>query len=187
MGCGGNTKVGWVNIDLYSAPDVLYWDLRSRWPFDYGSACFILAEHVFEHFERPDETAVFLRECLRCLEPGGTLRLVVPDAGKYLHLYCETGWDGLARTRPLVKNGSVYDDAWLSQCYRTKMEMINAVFRQHGDHKYAYDAETLILTLRDAGFVDVIERQFSAALDSESRKSESLYVEGRKAAHNGPA
>jgi hypothetical protein len=66
------------------------------------------------------------------------------------------------------------------------MEFINAVFRQDGQHKYAYDAETLIVMLQDAGFSSSCETNYNVSsdpnmtLDAPARKTESLYVEGRK-------
>ncbi len=66
------------------------------------------------------------------------------------------------------------------------MELINEVFRQGIEHKYAYDADTLMMKLRDAGFGRVIHQSFGVSeaghspLDSPSRRAESLYVEGIK-------
>ena len=66
------------------------------------------------------------------------------------------------------------------------MEFINEVFRQGGEHKYAYDADTLIMKMQDIGFAQVIQQSYgvSAAsgkpLDTQSRSAESLYVEGIK-------
>jgi hypothetical protein len=66
------------------------------------------------------------------------------------------------------------------------MRLINAVFRQHGEHKYAYDAETLVLILRQAGFSQVIPQTFGVSIDpdmapdSEARKTERLYIEAVK-------
>jgi hypothetical protein len=66
------------------------------------------------------------------------------------------------------------------------MELVNAVFRQGAEHKFAYDAETLMLDLRAAGFSAVQRQAFGksfaedALLDTPERASESLYVEARK-------
>jgi hypothetical protein len=63
------------------------------------------------------------------------------------------------------------------------MELINGVFRQNGEHKYAYDAETLIKLIRRCGFARVTEQEFGKSLLSElvldrrDRARESLYVE----------
>ena len=54
------------------------------------------------------------------------------------------------------------------------------------DHKYAYDEETLILVLQNAGFSKVIQHSCGISLylgmasDREDRSSESLHVEAVK-------
>lgn len=194
IACGSRPLEGWVNIDVFPvSPFVIAWDCRRSIPLSDRSAAFIFAEHFFEHMERPNQTDRFLSECLRVLEPGGIIRLVVPDAGLYLHKYCEPGWDGLAETRPLRKENGAYFDYWPplprhaahAAPYATKMEFINHVFRQFGDHRYAYDAETLIHTISTAGFEQVAQQQFGVSKagscpDTKEHRSESLYVEGVK-------
>jgi predicted SAM-dependent methyltransferase len=181
VGCGMNAAPGWVNIDLEGAAGVFIWDCRRSMPFDDGSVESIFAEHVFEHLDA-DGATKFLRECKRCLQEGGLLRLVVPDAGRYLHLY-SGDWAGFLPVRPLFEEGGYYRDRWLNRIYKTKMEFVNEVFRQGTQHKYAYDAETLILRLKEAGFSKVIEKSYrmtcghDAPLDTAERASESLYVE----------
>jgi hypothetical protein len=66
------------------------------------------------------------------------------------------------------------------------MQFLNEIFRQGYEHKYAYDDETLILVMRQAGFPDPVAQQFAISLDpkmasdSEDRRMESLYVEAVK-------
>jgi hypothetical protein len=63
------------------------------------------------------------------------------------------------------------------------MELINVVFRQWEEHKFAYDYETLALVLSQAGFRTIRQQSFGETLspeiclDLERRASESLYVE----------
>jgi hypothetical protein len=65
------------------------------------------------------------------------------------------------------------------------MMVVNSIFRGHG-HLYAYDYETLKVLLESQGFIDVKQesfkhgRQEKLLVDSESRASESLYVEAVK-------
>jgi predicted SAM-dependent methyltransferase len=164
----------------------MYWDCTKGLPFKDGTVEAIYSEHFFEHLDYESEAKQFLRECLRCLKPQGTLRIVVPDAGAYIRLYAKGDWDETATRRPLFKEGDNYRDCWLGSLYRTRMEFINAIFRQYGAHKYAYDAETLLLLLQEAQFSSSFETTYNVssdpnmALDSPQRKSESLYVEGRK-------
>jgi predicted SAM-dependent methyltransferase len=182
IGCGKQVAEGWVNIDLGGPPEVFRWDCRRGMPFDDGSVTEIFAEHVFEHFD-PSTASLFLAECHRCLQADGIARIVVPDAGKYVQLY-QGDWSGLVPLRPLIKEEGHYRDYWLERTYRTKMELINEIFRQGVEHKYAYDADTLILRMREAGFERVLQQQFgvsaasAAPLDSKHRAAESLYIEG---------
>jgi hypothetical protein len=66
------------------------------------------------------------------------------------------------------------------------MEVVNAVFRQYFEHKYAYDYATLEFLLKRHGFAEVHKMSFGKSLkpelclDQASRESESLYVEGVK-------
>jgi predicted SAM-dependent methyltransferase len=184
IGCGSNVAHGWVNIDLWGPPGIYRWDCRRGIPFDSEAVKAIFAEHVFEHFT-PAVGAQFLSECYRCLEPGGVVRVVVPDAGKYLRFY-QGDWRAVVAARPLKEENGKYRDFWLEDLYETKMEFINAIFRQGTEHKYAYDAETLIAKFREAGFAKVHERAYGetaidgALLDTAARQTDSLYVEAIK-------
>jgi predicted SAM-dependent methyltransferase len=185
VGCGNNPTPGWINLDIISYPGVYFWDCRSGLPFSDGSIAAIYSEHFFEHLDLHSEASPFLRECLRCLEPGGVLRIVVPDAGAYLQAYMGP-WEVLADMRPLDRAEDGWRDKWLGQIYQTKMQFINAIFRQGYEHKYVYDEETLALVMREAGFANVIVQQFGVstdpnmAPDRNERRAESLYVEGIK-------
>jgi predicted SAM-dependent methyltransferase len=164
----------------------MYWDCTKKLPFNDGTVDAIYSEHFFEHLDYDTEAKHFLRECLRCLKSQGTLRIVVPDAGVYLKLYAKGDWGEIAARRPLSKEGSNYRDFWLGSTYTTRMEFVNAVFRQYGAHKYAYDTETLVLMLLEVGFSRSFETTFNVssdpnmAPDTPQRKSESLYVEAKK-------
>ena len=98
---------------MISDPRIEFWDCRKGMPFSDSTVAAIFTEHFLEHLEYTGEVEEFLRECLRCLRPSGVLRIVVPDAGAYLQLYCEGAWDKIAKQRPLVKEGDCYRDVWL--------------------------------------------------------------------------
>ena len=74
-----------------------------------------------------------------------------------------------------------------SECkYNTPMELINEVFRQGHQHKFAYDFETLSFLLYRYGFSEVVRADYGSSLmpelilDQASRASESIYVDARK-------
>jgi SAM-dependent methyltransferase len=206
IGCGDHPTQGWINLDVASYPGVYFWDCRSGLPFSDGAVAAIYSEHFFEHLDLESEARPFLRECLRCLQPGGVLRIVVPDAGAYLRAYSGIGsrlggvgarmltrlfqrqspWETLAKMRPLDRTANGWRDLCLGAVYQTKMQFMNGIFRQGYEHKYAYDDETLILIMREAGFRNVVAQQFAISLDPKmapdrnGHRTESLYVEAVK-------
>jgi predicted SAM-dependent methyltransferase len=185
IACGDHPTPGWVNLELRPSSNVHFWDCRRGLPFSDGAVAAIYSEHAFEHFDPDTEVKLFLGECLRCLKPSGVLRVVVPDVGAYLRAYGHA-WEPLAAMRQLEAKQGGWHDPWLDEIYQTQMQLVNAVFRQHGEHKYAYDEETLLLILRQAGFSRVLPQRFGISIDrdmapdSEARKTESLYVEAVK-------
>jgi len=185
LGSGSRGHDGWVNLDFLPMKSVnCVWDCRRSLPFDDGSVRFIFSEHVFEHLDYTEEIPAVLSECLRVLQPGGILRIVVPDAGRYLRAYCEPGWDALTQLRDLRAD---HFDRYTICAYGTKMELINEVFRQAYTHKFAYDHETLERVLLHSGFARTERSRFGVSLDPElaidfaDRAHESLYIEGVKA------
>jgi len=77
-------------------------------------------------------------------------------------------------------------DAHFGSKYNTRMELVNVVFRQYFEHKFAWDYETMEFVLRKSGFSGTYLRAFGEsmmdglAIDMPERASESLYVEGVK-------
>jgi predicted SAM-dependent methyltransferase len=185
IGCGSRPTSGWINLDLQPVPGCVFWDCRRGLPFSDNTVTAISSEHAFEHLDLETEAKALLRECRRCLRPGGVLRIVVPDAGAYLRAYGQT-WAVLAAMRPLEPADEGWRDPWLGEVYQTQMQLINAVFRQGEEHKYAYDEETLTLVLREPGFSRIVPQAFAVSIDeqiapdNEARRTESLYVEAVK-------
>ena len=143
----------------------------------------IFTEHVFEHIDYTEEAPYFLSECYRVLQPGGVLRIIVPDAELYLKAYSEGEWAPLEAIRDLAPD---HVDPHNGSRYNTRMELINVIFRQGQEHKFAYDYETLSLLLQRSGFSDVRRQSCGEsvleglAIDKPSRAPESLYVEAVK-------
>jgi predicted SAM-dependent methyltransferase len=179
IGSGGTGKAGWVNIDAFEAPDTTFTqDLRSALPLAEGQARRIFAEHVIEHLDFRDEVGFTLSELHRVLEPGGVLRVIVPDARRFIEAYLS---GDKARWREL---GWALD-AMPHDIY-TPMHIVNHIFHQDGEHKFGYDFETLAFALRRAGFSEVVQQSFGVsfdpelAIDQEQHRPYSLYVDARK-------
>ena len=177
IGSSGTGTESWVNLDIGKHKGLsLRWDCRKSLPLSTDSVLRIRCEHVFEHLSYPDEVKPFLRECRRVLSPGGVLRIVVPDARRYLQAYCSgTGWAELG-----------WDLRQLPEGFETPMDLVNHVFRQEHEHQYAYDFETLKLRLEGAGFRRVELMEFGKSLNNELENDQpvhrpySLYVEAVK-------
>jgi hypothetical protein len=85
VGSGGKGDTGWVNIDSFKHPDSTFdLDIRRPVPLRSGSVRRILAEHVVEHLDFYDDVPKLCKEFFRLLETGGVVRIIVPDAERYL-------------------------------------------------------------------------------------------------------
>jgi predicted SAM-dependent methyltransferase len=175
IGNGPFKHQGWLNLDcsISLKQDVAACDLRRKWPLRSGSAKYIFSEHVFEHFAYPDEIGHVLKECYRILKPGGVLRVIVPDAERYLRAYADDD-EGFVRE----VGGDV----------ASKLSVVNVMMRENGFHKYAYDYGELESVLRNAGFRKVTRSELKASSHDElnldfndpQRDLVSLYAEAVK-------
>jgi predicted SAM-dependent methyltransferase len=178
LGCGGEIKSGWLNIDLDSKADLML-DLRETIPLPDRSAKLIYSEHVFEHFGYPEPIGGLLRECLRILEPGGVLTFAVPDGHLVLEHY-------LNDNHPEVE--AAHKRSNPKWCL-TPMDHVNYCFRLvdcrvefGGAHKWYYDFYSLHRLLENTGLSEIRRRSFDPNLDQAMREVGSLYVECRKPA-----
>jgi SAM-dependent methyltransferase len=177
LGCGRRIFPGWVNVDAYSGPGVdLTWDLRYRLPFGDGSSHLIYSEHVLEHLHQ-DEALDLLRECWRMLQPGGVIRIGVPDASLYLASYAVGDTAFFANLRHL--GGAV-------EPLDNPIDVVNQMFRMGGSHHFAWDYPALRTALGREGFGTV--RRWNAGeasqpelcRDDPAHAFETLYVEAVK-------
>ncbi|BAC09939.1 class I SAM-dependent methyltransferase [Thermosynechococcus vestitus] len=89
LGCGSVfvDSPDWLNLDYVSySPAVRKANLLSRLPLPDGTATLVYSSHFFEHVPRAMVSGL-LRECFRVLQPGGVLRLVVPDLENMVREY----------------------------------------------------------------------------------------------------
>ncbi len=178
VACGPQILDGFVSIDLLPAsPGVIAWDCRRSVPVADGAAAGIRAEQFVEHLETQEELPAFLRDCHRALKPGGVLRIIVPDAERYLHAYCTPDLSGF---RDLQVPDPFPADL------PTRMDVVNHIFHQWHEHRWAYDFETLTHRLNAAGFARVDKMGYRRSLlpalgqDRDVHAPYSLYVDAMK-------
>lgn len=86
LGCGGDYREGWVNMDVEPSlrTDVCHDFTETPWPFKDETFDHILCSHVLEHVPplKPgtsrDALVVILEEMHRVLKPGGTVEVIGP-------------------------------------------------------------------------------------------------------------
>jgi predicted SAM-dependent methyltransferase len=183
IGCGRNVHKDFINIDYLWHPEVdVCWDVKQGIPFPKSSMKGVFVEHCLEHFSLPVAFAV-LKECWRVLAPGGLLRIIVPDAELYLELYHKQRHGDENALFPFQESES-FNDMF------SPIMSVNRVFYQDRDspsgHRFMYDFQLLKLLLHRLGFASARKVNFREGrdpillIDSESRRSESLYVEAEK-------
>ncbi|MGH6972684.1 MAG: class I SAM-dependent methyltransferase, partial [Caulobacteraceae bacterium] len=169
FGCGPNLKPGWVNVDGKPGADLLL-DLARPLPMPSDVAAAAYSEHFLEHLDYPEPAGRFVRECFRVLRPGGLFSVGVPDTEWALRSYAG-GHDYLRACE---------EHRWHPAWCRTELEHINYHFRQDGEHRFAYDLDTLTRLLSEAGFVEIRQRDFDPGLDHPYRAVGTLYLDARK-------
>lgn len=89
IGTGKNYLPGWTNLDIFSSVRAdVYADMTAL-PFDRGSCSMVYACHVLEHGHRHMILAT-LTHWRDLLEPGGILRIAVPDFKACVEWYRRT-------------------------------------------------------------------------------------------------
>lgn len=90
LGCGSRYHPAWTNIDIVpQGPGVIQHDLSRGIPLRGGSCSVVYHAAVLEHMRGTDALA-FLLECHRVLQPGGILRVGVPDLEQLCRVYQHT-------------------------------------------------------------------------------------------------
>ena len=176
--CGPHVIDGFLNLDTNeTVAGVVPWDCRTSLPLEEGMAAGIRAEQFVEHLETREELPAFLSAAHRALRPGGVLRIIVPDAARYLEAYCRSDLSGY---RELAVPDPFPDDL------PTRMDVVNHVFHQWHEHRWGYDFETLEHRLRAAGFGRIVRTGYQQSLDPRLASDRdvhapySLYVDAVK-------
>ncbi len=181
-------RLGLAPADMDDAPrwakQVLLADATRRLPFAAGSVEVIYASHFLEHLSR-DDAGRFLREVRRLLQPGGIVRLVVPDLAAIVGLYSEAlaGGDDSAAD-------SFFENLWVVDKglarYPAWFRPLKAFLRTDV-HQWMYDAASLTARLSETGFVDIRPRGYLESdisclpdVESEPRLQSAVCLEARQ-------
>jgi len=184
VGSGKNQLPGFLNADHYLHKKAAFrFDLRHPLPFDDERWTGIHAHHCIEHLAY-SKALGFFREARRILRPGGTLRVVVPDAETVIRMYAAP-----EKQRMEQLSGIVPSDLWNYVQPKTALGIVNFIF-YCGDYNHlcAWDFESLSGVLKECGFPAVERTRFGKSRDPKmcnidvhaDWESHSLYVEATK-------
>ncbi len=171
-GCGPNPPAGWINADLLSGPGIdLSGDIRDGLPLETGSIQYIASIHALQDLPYLDVVPA-LRELWRVLEPGGILRLGLPDLERAIDAY----------NRRDAAYFYIKDDESATISGKLVIQMT-----WYGENRMMFTEEFGRELLLRAGFRDVVRCALGktaspypeiAALDNRPR--ETLFLEARK-------
>lgn len=150
VGAGNWPLAGFTNLDADATTEPDICAMVPPLPFPDESLDAIYCGHFLEHLDY--ETGQdFLRECHRCLIPGGQLGVVVPDTREVM-----TRW-----LRGDIDHISLMGDMGLTYWPIADLDAICSLFLystiQDSPHRHSYDLGTLQRALRSAGFRVVSE------------------------------
>lgn len=187
LGCGGELKPGWINVDLDGRPlrrairrsptgtVFIPYDLRrGSVPLPDGCCDIVYSSHFFEHLEYHDGVRL-MRDCHRLLRPGGIFRSSLPAFRAMFRAYL----DGSAAYFDEVPLESVRPDVESNTA--TLVDHLNYGVYQYGEHKCVWDEEKLCRVLEGIGF-RARPAEFRADVDPDNavRRRYSFYVEAVK-------
>jgi predicted SAM-dependent methyltransferase len=180
VGCGPNTHEGFINLEYRWHPGIdLCWDVTRGIPLPDHSLRGIFSEHCLEHFPLPTVYSL-LHEFKRLLAPGGTVRIIVPDAELYFDIYDRKRRGDGGAVFPYEEHDSF-------QGIYSPLLSVNRIYytdrHSPAGHRCMFDHALTSALLTAAGFRDVRRESFRKGrdpgllIDTESRAVESLYVE----------
>lgn len=179
LGCGTVFLKDYLNINYWShlqentvyvdpcgvVGTYLYnYDLVNGIPAYPNSLKVIYHCHLLEHLTL-QEGVVFAQKCFDCIEPGGIMRVVVPDLELWISNYHNNNEFFFEEYRRYVL-------AQEPDIYKTKGSILMGMLHNHG-HKCCYDFEMLKRLLERTGFVRIRKTLFQESDLPEIKEIES--------------
>ena len=171
LGLLQEAQLGFIRFARHAS--IHYADATRRIPLPTGAAEVLYASHMLEHLDRV-KAREFLREAMRVLSPGGTLRLSVPDLKIQVERYLNH------QDADAFLDGAYLD---LEKPHGLKGRLAFLLFGGR-QHQWIYDGESLSRLLTEAGFdrpeimpAGKTRIPSPGGLNLREREEESVYVE----------
>ena len=156
-------KNGWTTVDILNSD--ISWDLSKGIPLPDNCVSKIYSSHLLEHIPY-EQLIIFLYECRRVLKVDGEFSVCVPNFRFWVDAYKE---DKLFKERKMWWQPGLIDTG-------SAIDQLNYSAYMKDEHKYMFDEENLINTLKKAGFSNAQLRKFDKTLDLQERDYESIYA-----------
>jgi SAM-dependent methyltransferase len=155
---------------------IVFADASKKIPLPDGSVEVLYTSHMLEHMTRADVTK-FLRDVYRVLMPGGIIRIAVPDIGKLVNRYLDSG-----------DADAFIEGTYLSTPGRKSfLSKLKCLLVGDRHHLWMYDGRSLSKLLTELNFRDPVILppgktmiKDPQSLNLSERAAESVYVEARK-------
>ena len=151
IGSGHNILPGWYNSDLFGPYPL---DATRPFPIPDNSFDRIYSEHMIEHITYI-QSQQMLSECYRILKPGGRIRISCPDLQFLIDMY-------LNPQEIHRRYMDYYTPYWAPR--KEPIFVFNNFVRDWG-HQFIYDRPTLIKSLVDIGFHNILEYNVRESAD----------------------
>jgi SAM-dependent methyltransferase len=140
---GHKSREGWIVTNV-NAVARLHLDATKRWPLKDDTVELVFSDNVIEHLTLQAGRAM-LAEARRCLQPGGTIRVVTPDLRAHVEMY-------LSGTASLHNEAATHYRG-LGLDVEHPVDLVRIPIASFGHHQgYLYDFDTLAAELERAGF-----------------------------------
>lgn len=164
------------NINWNKKNKILFADAKKKIPLHNDSAECIYTSHMMEHLSK-EESVSFLNEAFRVLEPGGILRIAVPDLKLAVNFYVQTQDADTFMEKILLAPPPI----------NTIKEKISLFFTGYRQHQWMYDEKSLSKLIKKVGFKQIFICKAGETnilnphnLNLHERSDDSVYVEGLK-------
>jgi len=161
------------NIEWNKKNKIVFGDASKRFPFEDKSIEVIYTSHMLEHLSQSNVENV-LKEARRVLQPGGIIRIAVPDLRIIMEDYFQSGDANLCMERLMVQPQPI-------NTLKQKLKLLLVGYRHH---QWMYDGNSISKMLVIHGFkdVEIMEKGHTkindpGPLDLNEREGESVYVE----------
>ena len=155
---------------------LLVHDCRKRLKFPDNSVDHILCSHFLEHIF-PNEMEIVLNDFLRCLKPGSTMHIIVPDINKLVKQYINESKNESTKE---IAADNLITGTILTRNHRgsLRFRVLEFLGGSGLNHRWMYDSHSMNKKIIDVGF-DIINSEETPSHDYKKNDG-SVHIFAKK-------